>query len=465
MKKLKTIVIGKGLIMNFSVTALALLLIAATVPAFANNVINEAEMVEHSEQVIPAQDVDEQVDAAIESYFDRKNITEGQVKAGGKIYYAATERVAVNQVSRDWAKARQIAFEKALLNIRSRFIFDNFAKVTNETASKLFSDESSDNHEFPKDMSGVGKIEAIWNKLVAGSDAELNRWLADQGVDSSEFDALPPVEKKDLFVDSYISKTLQKAMGDSSGILPMQTFVGSDDKGNTQIGVIALYSPKLKQLASDIAQQKSPMLKGKEGKPIGAYIDLPAEVLASQFGIRVVFDENGSPIVLSYGQWGYSYEGASDNRIARARKTSYEIAETKATEGIINFINNQIALEDSTETGQVVSNYLEKQGSNVTEKDVTSMVEKMMKTVNSKSKAKIEGARRLKKWKYKTEQGHEIVGTVRAWTLAGLEQSREVKNFKSESPSLNTRKAAATQKAYKPGVSSGAELIESDEDF
>ena len=459
-----TVIMTGRFFMKQLTTAISLVLVIAAAPLQANNTMNAADMAEQSEQAVPQKDVDEQVDEAIEAFFNRRGLTEGEVGKGGKIYYSATERVAVNQASRDWAKARQITFEKALLNIRSRFIADNFGRITNETASKLYSDDSSDSYEFPKDLSGVGRVEALWDKLAAGTDAKLNQWLEEMGVDSSEFDSVPPVERKDLFVDRYISKTLQKAMGDSSGILPMQTFVGSDEKGNTHIGVIALYSPKLKQLASDIARQKPPMLKGKAGKPMASYIELSDETLAAQFGIRVVFDPEGAPVLLSYGQWGYSYEGANDSRIARARKTSYEVAETKASEAMANFINNQIVMEGSIETGQIVSNHLERQGAEISEKDITTLVEKMMKTVNSTASAKLDGTRRLKKWRYKTEQGHEIVGVIRAWTMSGLKQARAVQNFKPQR-ARTTAGGATAEESFSSGVSAGAVLMDNDEDF
>ena len=442
------------------------LVLAISVPAFANvsEKMNQADVAELSEASVPELDVDEMIGVAIDGYFSKRGIMPGEVRKGGKVYYAAKEPVSVSADSPQWSKARQVAFEKALLKIRADFVFDAFGRTVNEAEQSISSDDSSDNREFKEDLAGVGKIEAIWKKLVAGTDAKLNEWLQGHGIDPGEYDSVPPAQRKDLFVNKYVSKTISKAMGDSSGLIPVQTFEGTDDSGTTMIGVVALYSPKLKQLASDIANKRSPILQGKKGKPLSNYIELSPEVLAAQFGIRVVFDEQGSPMVLSYGQWGYSYTGNNKKTQIRHRQTATETANTKALEGLVNFINSQLSFSDTRTTGEAVESYLQKTGDDIIEKDISTLIDKTMKSIKSKSSARMGGTRIVKQWKHKDVSGQEIIGSIRMWSLAGVEAANNIRDFK---PQTSTKPKAVEKKDVKhvSGVRVGAPVTSYDEDF
>ena len=69
------------------------------------------------------------------------------------------------------------------------------------------------------------------------------------GGDSSQFDAAPESEKKVLFMKQFTEKAMVRAVGSVSGLVPMQSFEGRTEEGTHAIGVIMMYSPKLKQLA------------------------------------------------------------------------------------------------------------------------------------------------------------------------------------------------------------------------
>lgn len=452
----------KKLLSLFLVVSLNAVAVLATAEDTVVLTAQDAE--ELNQDSLPELDADEVVDQAIDNYFSVRGIVPGETRKGGKVYYSAKQLVAVGSENPQWAKSRQIAFEMAMIEARSDFIIDNFGRMVNEAEQVVNKDDSSNARDIPEDLDGVSKLEAIWDKAVALGDAKMNQLLLDLGVDPSDYNSIPAAQRKNLFVKQFVSRTMSTAMGDSSGLLPVQTFEGSDKSGSSVIGVIMLYSPKLKQLASDIANQRAPILAGSSGKPLTAYVDLPVDVLTAQFGVRVVFDEDGEPVVLSYGQWGYSYQGKNQQTIIRNRQSAADTADVKASEGLINFINSSIYFSDTTETGSSVEHFIQSQGDQITEKELTNIIDRSMQTIKSRSSAQLTGTRIVKKWKYKDDNGQEIIGRVRAWSPAGQQASKDIQDFNADT-SAGGQESESSGSSGGGTVRAGAELGNPEEDF
>lgn len=441
-----------------------LLLGSASLLALPAEPITDDDAAEINQSVIPEDSAFDQVEEAIDAYFERKKISEGAIGKGGKIYYRAIETVQAEPANPAWIKSRQMAFEKALLKAQARFIFDNFGHAVVNIENKLSEDNSSNNRNFPEQAISRSRIASLWDKAVALGDAKLNQLLEEAGVEPSEYSAIPAEQRKDLFIDSFIKTSVRKAMGESSGLLPVQTFEGSDGSGNHAVGVVMLRSDKLQQLASDMAHQNEPFLKSKKGKPISAYVDFPEDKLAYQFGVRVVFNEEGRPLVLSYGQWGFGYAGKSASRLARERNHAAEQADAVAAEALTVFMNSRITFEAESEKGESTKQFLIKQGDEIREEEIYTFVDKLSKEVKQKSSAKLAGTRIVKRWKYKHPYGHEIVGRVRLWSMNGVETAKNVASFKADrqSRSAEVKSGVVNTPA---GVNAGISFDDEEEDF
>ncbi len=420
-----------------------------------------------NQDTTPEQDPSELVEQAIDDWFAKKKIEPGLELSGGKIYYSETEVVSVKPADPGWVKARQLAFEKALLALQSNFITDQYAHSTTETLDSREGDDSSNTREFEdKSLKGKSRLEAIWDKALAAGEAKLNQMLVGNGVDPSELDSVPPAERKNLFIRKYITHTVTKAMGDSSGLLPLKTFEGNDSKGTHVVGVIAAYSPKFKQLAYDIAHGREPATARKKGKELASWYDLPPEVMAQTFGLRVAVDENGEIALLSFGQWGYSYSGSNQQQKARARKAAGEQAETIAIAQVTNFMNSRLSLADESKRGEVVENYLLKQGDDITEKDITNLVDQFSKDIRQTSSGSVAGVRTVSRWKYQHPYGQEIIGRVKVWTREGYEGSQNLKNFKPTTSRKPVKEQeAGEQPTQEGGVSESPEFADPEDFF
>ncbi len=436
-------------------------------PPLAEVGMSQRDIDQMNQDTAPGLEPDDKVEQAMDNWFAKKQVEPGVELSGGKIYYSAYEVVSVNPANPSWVKARQLAFEKALLAIQANFIKDQYAHSTTETLNSIEGDDSSNNREFADEsLRGKSRIGAIWDKALAAGEAKLDQMLIENGVDPSELDSVPPAQRKDLFISKYITHTITKAMGDSSGLLPVKSFEGNDAKGTHVVGVIAVYSPKFKQLAYDIAHGREPATARKRGKKLVTWYDLPPEALAQTFGLRVGVDENVGVVLLSFGQWGYSYSGSNQQQNARAKKTAGEQAEAVAIAQITNFMNSRLSLNDESKRGEVVEHYLVKQGNDITEKDITNIVDQFSKEVRQTSGGSIAGVRTVSRWSYQHPYGQEIVGRVKVWTREGYEGSQNIKNFKpTTSKKPATDQEDGTQPNKEEGVSESPEFADPEEFF
>ena len=190
-----------------------------------------ANVASYDKDVEPSKSVGLLLDEQISAYFSSINATQGLPSATGKTYYAATQTVSVNPESPDFPKALQIAFDKAFNSARADFVFDRFGRETSKTYADFYENGNSNKDEFNPELCQKSKLEAIFDKIIALADSELNQALEENGVDPAEFKATPETARKDLFIDKSIETITRKANGDIVGILPVKSFYAFDNKG------------------------------------------------------------------------------------------------------------------------------------------------------------------------------------------------------------------------------------------
>jgi hypothetical protein len=402
---------------------------------YANDCQPKKNLEEALQPPIPEpMDPDDMIVSSIEDWFKERCIVEG-VEKNNKSYYSSVQ-LALPLTNPHWVKSRQLAFERAMLEIRSQFIQDNYGLNQNEIEFRYFNNDSSNNLEFQQDNS-TSKIKAIAAKSMALADEKLNQMLEELDVNPEEYHASSPAKRQAITEDALTKNILIKAMGESSGILSFKTFEANDEDGNHAIGVIALYSPKLRQIAYDMAHGREIAQSSKPGREVSSYYDISPEALTSTFGVRAVKDPQGNHVLLSFAQWGSSYQGTSKKLQKRGKKAALKQAENIATSQMTDFMNSSLTFNDLSNIGDAVGDYLVKQGANLSRKDETTIVDEVLETIKYSSEARIEGTRKVKSWSYKHPYGHQIVGSVKVWSRAGVVASENVKNFTPKAASVN----------------------------
>lgn len=412
----------------------------------------------------------EQVQAAIDGYYRKRGVSEGVAGPKGQIFYNTVERVTADPSSPAWVKSRAVAFDRAMLRLQAKFVFDIWGRTVVEAEQRVFQDNSSDSRDFPEEDITKGRIAALWDKLVTLGEALLDEQLRELGVDPTELDAVPAAQRKDLFVDRFIERTVERATGDSAGLIVMKTFEGKDDRNNHVIGVVAKYSPALRELASSIANGTAPFLTTKAGKygAIGDFImDQTPEQLSTTFGIRLRFDEQGQVVVLSHGMWGFGYRGDNERQRNRAEQGAARQAASSANSGLAKFVNGRLTYLQEAERGEAQEHFLTKRGDEVTEEDIVTYIDRLSSETSLKARADMRGVRTVRQWTYDHPYGHTIKGTIRAWRIDFAEQANEVRNFRPQQgrPNVEQEQSSEPENRVTPGVSSSDAYDDIDEDF
>lgn len=372
------------------------------------------------------------LDEFFEEFSNDFGIKYGETK-DGKTFYTGKASVAVNDTDPQFAQALQNAYQKAMLNLQTEYIRDSFGRIATSKIQSYEADNSTNAREFEELPKG-DKMDQILDKLTQLAGAKLDSALGDLGINAN---SLSEERKKTLLKEEFISKTMTTAVGSMNGLIPVQTII-TQRRGEYDVGVIAVVSSKTRQLAKDMALARKSTIKGK-GKAVSEYLPKEQKGFLNEYGIRLVYDENGAPIILSYGNWGYVADSSNAKKTNILEDRAKDTAMTMADAAIIEFINTNLSLKNEEVTGD---NYEEliKQSVNVNDgsteeqtKSITNIIDKVNKKVKASASGSIKGIRTLKKWSYTSENGIEHVGVVRFYSYANVENTNEALKSNSQS--------------------------------
>lgn len=393
---------------------------------------------------------------SVEDFFDEFKDEFGieyGVTNNGKTFYTGISEVMLNPTDKNFSKSLQNAYNRAMINLQGEFVKDAFGRLATRSISSYKTDQSDNAKEFEELPKG-GTLSQIYDKLTQLAGAEIDKALNDLGVETQ---GLEEERKKELLKDEFTKKTITKAFGNMSGLVPVKTVVTQTKRGNYRIGVIAVMSEKTRQIAKDMKNRTSSLIKGKGGKPVVEYLPKEKAGFIQEYGIRLVYDENGAPIILSYGNWGYSPD--ANSKIAdRQESIAKDTASAQADAAIIEFINTSVSFADERETGDALNQNI-KETRNLLSGDVQTqeetimdLIDKVSKTIQTRASGKIRGIQTLKRWDYTDENGVEYVGVVRYYSYANYLNVTNAISNKSNTPvpaASSSAPAKATQRSSK----------------
>ncbi len=403
----------------------------------------------------------EKVNMQLRRYAEDLGISYGK-SVDGRIFFKAQEVVSVPPDSPNWGKSRTLAFERAFLRTRAQFVRDNFGEQAVELTQRLFEDQSTDTMAFDETSTIDNKLQAIRAKSEALTEAKLDELLEELDVDPSQYDVKGKSEKRKLYEDTIKKTALAKAMGEMSGIIPVKTFEGYDSNGTTVIGVIAMYSPRLKQLAYDLLHQRLPLIEKPPREPLERYIPSRPEDLVNEFGIRVVFDQNGLPNIISYGQWSHNFTGSNPRIRERRNQSARRQARALADSYITLFQNGQLQFTSEQVTGEAVEEILEKDpGGFTSREDTVGFIDRFQETVEARGRTDLSGRGTFDSWSYTHENGQEISGVVRVWTPENLQRTKNVRNWEPKTErSLQEESSEDAKDDHDAGMEESRDVID-----
>lgn len=346
--------------------------------------------------------------------FAEKHSIHYGIAENGRVFFHGSATVNLPSTDPDFAKALNIAFDKAALAMQAEFVRDAFGKQSSEIVQRMFSDESSNAREF-ESLPAEGRFAQLFDKVVNLTGAKLDNALKDLGVEPQD---LTQERKKELAVNSIIEQISETAFGNIQGLVPVQSSMAELGDNYYEVGVIAVMSPKTKQIANDMRQKRASLITGK-GQPLQAVLPENNDDYMSEHGIRLVYNENGAPVIISYGQWSYEADGnpATNNR---KKNIAIRQATSRADAAVSAFINTAVQMQMSNRTGEIITNKITetRRGSDITlnETEANDIIDIINEDITARSKMTLRGLGTLKNWSAKDANGVEYVGAVRYYS-------------------------------------------------
>ncbi|MBQ7176769.1 MAG: hypothetical protein IJS08_05070 [Victivallales bacterium] len=367
----------------------------------------------------------------------------GTKNAKGVMYITGQATVPVNVNSPDFVKGRTVAFEKALRNATSKMVMDLTGQEMMEEVSKYFSDQSDDRLEPPKDF--AESKSTILKKLKGLSEAALDEGLRKLGKNPDDYGNKVETKRK-LFQDEIFTKAVRKAIGKSSGYLPVQTFETRSADGNYSIGVVLRYDYDTIEIAQSIYRKKLPLVRSTSGLSISDALPSNEEML-NQFGVRLFFDEKGQPALLSFGCWGSSYTGKDVRRQERAMEHAFRQAESMANTQLTRFINSTISMVEQSERSENEYEGVSFDSmDNATEESFVKYVDRIMSETRVKGSDSMIGRSTVKKVTLIHPSGHKIAYVVRLWSFDTLASNKSILSGKRPVEQKQGQPAAPVKK-------------------
>lgn len=371
----------------------------------------------------------------------------------GDIYIKAEWSVDLDATQPEFVKTRWFAFEKAYMRALADYITDTYGKFVGNTISSEFGDDSTDAGNIGEKPSAT-----LSEKIGMLAEVKIDKALAAEGVPESQYKGKDIVAKKELAHDTLTKRMAKRAVHDASGCIPIKTFEAFTDK-NYRVGVIIKGGPQCKALAKCFRMKKRPMLV-KSGKAWGEICPSEQDML-QEFGVRLYFDETGTPSLISYGQFGTSYTGKNKAMLERFEKQAKHQATMLADSKISEFISSMMdATDDSPEIGidmqEAISVYSDDTAS---EDSRVAIVDKYRKSFKATTSMDMSGITTVYGPKMVTHpSGHKVAVVVRRWSFAQVEAIKEMGRLEKE-----VEKKGAVQSTARPnqatdgsGVRSGA---------
>lgn len=336
-----------------------------------------------------------------------------------------TALVGRNAYEKDWGKSRSVAYVRAYLDAIRQFVEKRRSVIRADTSRNYLADD----HGVIEEGDPQSYLDRIGTKHAALVEKKLDNALAEEGLSESEIAELTAPQKVIRFRDSVTRRSTSEASGSASGLVPVKTIEEINCEGDTAIGVVLAFSRRMGLLAAQVANGEpvSPDPQ-RAGKPVADQLNaLADDDLVTEFGIRRWWDDQGYPVIISFGQWGWYSANLNNRQKDRAWRFAKEQAEMQAKAYLSEFINLGTLFESESETGSVAEEATIRHSSGIGEDvDVEDMIDRLVRTARTESQVALTGLSTLRTWSatHPLAGDQELVGAVVYWSPALEDNTR-----------------------------------------
>lgn len=420
---------------------------AATTPApMTEAEMTEVEMTE-VEQDITASAQPEVIDPGmvIDDMIAEYKRSEGQgfvrKARSGKLYFGVGQAsVMLRPESRDWGNARVMAYKEALLNAKADYLTHLGTSVVASSATRLFDDASQMPQFTPAELTSRNKLEEVLNKAVAVAGGMLDEKLVELGIDPEEFRSAPSEKRAVLFERSVSDSVTQRARHELTGVIPVKSFEASDADGNHVVAVAIVASPKMRSFIDDVIASKGDIAANPDKASATPLDQLFADkaALMNEFGIRRMYDDQGYPVLVSFGQSGNPYRGSDYQQLYDNRKVSFAAARADAFGNFATLFKSTGTFDETK--SDVMRNQrvgvVRAEGRDISESEESSreFIRALEQEMEATGRVKdLAGTSELMRWTVKhPTYGHEINGVIYVWHPVSEQNARQLRDHRPQ---------------------------------
>ena len=410
--------------------------------------------------------------------FEQKFQSIGQAR-NGRTFFSGQSSVRVGPLDPNFGRELAMAYERAMFDMRADFVMSIYGRETSRIIRDAYENSSSNKDEFdPVELqratdAGGNRLEAILDKAISLVDKSLDNALIEQGVPADQVQKLSIEQKRTNYKNNLKKEIVKSAFSNMQGLVPVQTRIFTTEGPNgpqVTLGVIAVQSEKTRQFAIDMSRKRP---SNVTGTPKSLSDLLPAQTAdyLNEIGLRFSYDEKGRPMLLSYGRYSVSISPDwKPSRVFQSTQNATSIAQSLAEASIIEFMNSNIQISETTLTGsqeeEIVSQVTHFENGNQagveqSRADVGETISTFLKSGKSTASGDLRGTSVVKRWEHPDENNIRHVGAVVTWTYAQLDNANAIDD---QARGKATAPAASTPANANP-VNRGSKAINRADDF
>ena len=388
---------------------------------------------------------------------DQMNAVCGKLRKKGRVFALGSAPVAGKADQSDWIEARNIAFQRALVDAQIKTIQAFSNEISSSIAAEMFMPDQA-----PENTS----MDAEIRSAAMTPDSVDPQKLTAMGVDPNSFNSATPAARTTMLTNSIRLTATSRAVGSLVGLSVLHSFEGSDGKGGFAIGVCTVTSQKLKDFASMILASKGNVPAQKDrAMDLNKLIIAKAATeegkkeFANQFGVLRMFDEDGSPALVSF------YQAGLQGKSAAVQSQMAEVAKARATGFADAAIASFLAGSATFDSQQGVSEMVTTMVSDTDESQKIDRAISIQQKFASQANVKLTGITDLAQWQGKHPlTGKDIVGVVRIWSANQEFTLRSLKDNAVGAAGANGSATGLLPNATKPTVTKSKTTMDS-QDF
>jgi hypothetical protein len=365
----------------------------------------------------PPIDVGDQLADQMSAFIDQGGYAKAQER--GELWVVrGTAPVGVPTSNPDWVKYRTIAYTQALLDGQADYVAEQNVRIQTETVRDFY---KAANDEPPPyaDSKAPGQAAELIRKLLAVGNGQLDAKLRELGVDPKQYEQTPEAQRSDLLRDHLKVKVLKHSLSDVVGLIPVQSFEGTDGAGAMQIGVVGIISSKTRDFAAQVLKSRGAFTADPaHAQDLSALLADKAGLL-HDFGVRRMYDAQGLPVLVSFAQWASSYRGQDAAIAATYRDAARHQAEALADGQIADFLKATVIYDQTSTTGAELDRTATVLPDSATVSDTKNAIDELQRNIKRLATVNVTGIHTLGTWSGKHPLAdHTIIGVVRVWSAA-----------------------------------------------